>query len=362
MLINLMLLSSFLILLLCFALFKKNMKYRDLFLLLLISVCALTYYAYHTEAIYGDDLYTYFYEMDRYRARNLSQVFAEGMWRNTPVSTMLLYAFSLTGDNHLLPAFNICIIWSIYLFILLDSTKVGKTVSARKFTILLFILVFVNNIYGNISGVRSPLATAIACLGLYLDYQKNRTKSAFGLYILASLIHVNCINIILIRLISMVSIRKKSYKTLILLLVCYVLGAKILSNSSIPFLRHLFEKLDMYSGLASTGIRWFISKIVLFLALLLLCIGCVFEADQTKFSVHKVFCVTLCTYMLVMLFFFQYIPMRLQTLVYMITVPLLTNSNRNTVIFKIGILFLLAWMVIDLSYEVELYSHWHFVM
>ena len=343
--------------LLMFSVSNSSLSHKSVKYMLFLATISLSVLAYHTVAVQSDDLYRYFFQMDIFRTQGLDYAIIEGPWGNTPLSTLILYLFSLTGDNHLLPMFTTLVIWGGYLYIICDVLhyKYGS-IPIRKLFVYLLALIFVTNIYGTISGVRAPLGSVVVVWAIYLDFSKKR-KISWLLYLAAVLCHVHYANILIIRLIMGLSVNKKRKGFLLVgVLLVYFVGFQILEHSSLSYLQHLSEKTQMYSGFAENGVGWFISKILLFSSLVLFALSI---KPTEKISYEQIeFTQALLLFNLVMLFVYDYIPMRLQAVSLMTCLPLAAMAKRNKVVFRIALAIFILWMFIDLKYEIALYSRW----
>lgn len=346
-----------------FVLFSvKNicLKKKDTLLLLWLFLFGIVILAFNTKITPGDDLERYFYQMSLFRWNGIKYAFEKGPWAETPLATILLYFVATTGIDGLLPAIASGIVWWIYFYIIYDSVQVttseSKYINIKSLVIRLVFVIMCTNFYSVISGIRSPISTAIACLGLFFDFKKNKRKSACVLYFLAVFFHVNALNIIAIRLALHISGKRKNNKAIIVLPLLCLVGFWIVKNVNIPYTQYIMSKMGMYAGFAENGIMWFVTKVVFYLGIIFIVLSVIPSEENT---LPRTYMLTLNIYLFIMLFVYDYIPMRLQSLAYISSLFIIKEKKKKH-LYVLGIGLLLLWAVLNIKYDIEFYKRWSF--
>lgn len=349
---------------------NKNKIERDIFkkmlIFLLISFSILAYY---TEAVSweGDDLGRYFIAMDSYRGENLKEVLKKGLWRETPLATIEMYFFSLLNNNHLLPAFNIIVIWGIYFYIVYREISEEKYISLRKTFYIILGLMSVVNLYESISNIRYPLAAAIIVFAVYLEAHIKKIFSIL-FYVMACLIHVAMIPLVVVRLILIIPFFRKN-QWLILTIIAIFFGSisTWLLSSNNDFLQYLGGKVEVYSGQAFYGRLYFLGNLAKLAGVILIAISSDYkykyamkqqEKRQEKYSDDIIKAFSLLSG--IFCFFISAFSFRMIPIIYAITIPKLHYDNDN-IFMKFGLFSLTIGMIIGFYYNyTNYYTTWLF--
>ena len=232
--------------------YLKEKQYRKILFVLMCSFSVLAYYTL-AETWEGNDLGRYLLSMNTYREMGLYRVLTEGLWKNTPLASIEMYFFSLLGDNHLLPAFNAIVIWSIYFYILIKEIVCDGYVKCRNAFFCLAVIVSYVNLFESISNVRYPLAAALFTLGIYLDCKKGKKIWGIILYTAACLIHVGIIPLLVVRImLTFKFLRNNRWLLIVLVALSFGFLSRFLLSSNNTFLNYLGEKTEMYSGVINS--------------------------------------------------------------------------------------------------------------
>lgn len=344
--------------------FLSEKVFRNMLILLVASFSIMAYYT-GGNSWEGDDLGRYFLSMDSYRDAGLQYVLERGLWKETPLASIEMYLFSLTGNNHLLPAFNAIIIWGVYSYIIYREIPEAGLVSLKKALFCLIGLVSTVNLYESISNIRYPLAAAILVLAIYLDTQKDLHIRTIPLYIASCLFHVAMVPIVIIRLVLIVPLfRKNAWIVFFIIALSFGTVSTFLQSSNNLFLQYLGGKVELYGGQAVYGNLYYIGMLTRFVGVILISVyGTKMNLLKKRYSQNLLEDVVKGISLLGVgsLFFSSSFSFRMTSIIYAISMPKFSNK-RNRVALKIGAFLLGVGIMIGFYYNFKnYYLNWPFL-
>ena len=116
------------------------------------------------------------------------------------------------------------------------------------------------------------------------------------------------------------------------------------------------SKMGMYAGFAENGMMWFVTKVVFYLGIIFIVLSVIPSEENT---LPRTYMLTLNIYLFIMLFVYDYIPMRLQSLAYISSLFIIKEKKKKH-LYVLGIGLLLLWAVLNIKYDIELYKRWSF--
>lgn len=345
--------------------FLSKKVFRNMLILLVASFSIMAYYT-GANSWEGDDLGRYFLSMDSYRDAGLQYVLEKGLWKETPLASIEMYLFSLTGDNHLLPAFNAIIIWGVYSYIIYREIPEDGFVSLKKALFCLIGLVSTVNLYESISNIRYPLAAAILVLAIYLDTRKDLHIRSVPLYIASCLFHVAMIPIVIIRLVLIVPLfRKNIWIVYFIIVLSFGTMTTVLQSSNNLFLQYLGGKVELYGGQVTYGNLYFLGMLTRLVGVILISVGGTsMSALEERYGQNLLEDVVKGIDLLAggLLFFSSTVSFRMTSIIYAISIPHFSN-RRNQVAFNIGVFLLGLGITIGVYYDFKnYYLNWPFLV
>ena len=340
--------------------FLSEKAFRNMLILLVASFSIMAYYT-EANSWEADDLGRYFLSMDIYRDAGLQYVLENGLWKETPLASIEMYLFSLTGNNHLLPAFNAIVIWGVYSYIIYREIPEAGFVSLKKALFCLIGLVSTVNLYESISNIRYPLAAAISVLAIYLDTQKNILIRSIPLYIVSCLFHVAMIPIVIIRIVlSVPFVRKNIWIVLFIIVLSLGVIPGFLQSSNNLFLQYLGEKVELYGGQVLYGNLYYFGMLTRFLGVILISIwGTKTKRDSQNLLEDVVKGISLLG--VGSLFFSSSFSFRMTSIIYTISMAKLSNKH-NQMAFNIGVFLLAMGVMVGFYYNFKnYYLNWSFI-
>lgn len=344
--------------------FLSKKVFRNMLILLVVSFSIMAYYT-EANSWEGDDLGRYFLSMDSYREVGLQYVLENGLWKETPLASIEMYLFSLTGNNHLLPAFNAIIIWGVYFYIIYREIPEAGLVSLKKALFCLIGLVSTVNLYESISNIRYPLAAAILVLAIYLDTQKDLHIRTIPLYIASCLFHVAMIPIVIIRLVLIVPlIRKNIWIVFFIIALFFGTMSTFLQSSNNLFLQYLGGKVELYEGQVVYGNLYYLGMLTRFVGVILISVW----GTKTSFlkkrhgqNFLEAIIKGISFLGVGFLFFSNTFSFRMTSVIYSISITKFSNKH-NQVAFDIGVFLLAFGIMIGFYYNFKnYYLNWPFL-
>lgn len=246
---------------------NKKISLKTIVLIMLPFLVGLVIYGYNFQPIEADDLFRYYFEMNRYMTQNFNEFYSNSTWSSTIISSAIMFLISKTGDINLLGGLTIVLYFLTFLIVVLILGK-GKKSSRGIFFIFLF---FISNlyIYEFISITRFSMGIFFITLVIYLDFFKLENKYiVLLLYFVSFFIHTSLIAFLGIRLIFMIKNNVVKYSFLIMTPFIIKGLSSLLTLTQIPFLVDLAIKIAATSTTSALFTSWI--RIVIYLMIILL--------------------------------------------------------------------------------------------
>lgn len=236
---------------------------KQSYLLSALSALSLGVIAYGTFPNEGTDLSRYYVELDIMRQFGLDYVYNSSLYKDTFIINMIFYLISLTNNNNLLPFISTVIIFLFFFHVIIQEQK---KFNINSTVVSLFILSFIAVIFLRplLTGVRQHLALTILLFAFYRELIQNKKNiSTLLIYIIPTLIHVQTVPILIVRLLFL--FKGKIYK-LRYLLPFWSLLIPVFSfvSQKNNYLSYSYEKLLGYQENEYPDIRLYITVIVFF--------------------------------------------------------------------------------------------------
>lgn len=203
----------------CLVVVSKNSGLAYIFLFSIVASGVLL--AYVSAPFPGSDLSRYFTIMNNFNLYGLSY-WETSVYSGSPIANGMMYAISLTGDYHLLPAFS-SLVTLILLICLLRSQQALVGSDSRFFCMFLIVVFASNSVMAILLSCRQQLAFVVLAAAVSSDILGKPFRSrglSFLLYLVSLGIHYACFPIIALRLLVLLFAKHRLLACLILVFGC----------------------------------------------------------------------------------------------------------------------------------------------
>ena len=269
---------------------KKEVIRRQMKLLLLCFLVALSIWAFLWDPAPYYDSYKHFQWLDQIRKQNLGlltflrdgfQGSSIGNYHGLVAFNILRYVLvNISSNNHIFPFVCAAIDYFIFYYVVVDFFDRQKIKMTWLFVVWTMSFSFMSY-FMVVSGIRNALAASVSALAIYNHlYKKHNLVEYFVLSIIAVTIHPNVIFPLLIAYVYPLFSGIKSVFVMILSAIFFRFGYIFLKLSGISFLEYIGEVIEFYliDNQYYGELTTYIVDIVVILSCLLLLI----RNDKTK--------------------------------------------------------------------------------
>lgn len=216
-----------------------------------------------------------------------------------PLSALYYYAIGLTGDNHLIPAISVLIIYGFSLG-LIYRCSVFYNLSKRETNMLVFFFMSIFVFFYALSNIRIYMCFAIIAFFVYMELIEDKCHIiAWPFYIASIFFHYASFPFVLVRVLvyRYNKLTVKRILGLLVLFIGYTQAGTILSliGANSGLLYTIQYKLNGYSTYSTFGMEYFIDSLLkvipIFLAIVLFSYSSgLFNDRENKFIHYCLLC------------------------------------------------------------------------
>lgn len=209
---------------------RKYIKW--LFLALVLALSVMAFFVVPEET---DDLSNYFWQVANLRKGGFSllrQMIEDGSedWDSLPVCGLYFYLISRFPDNGMLPAVTIFLAYGSIFWVL---WRAAKRYEVNKWYLFLASVFLLSTywFYDICSGIRNGLTFTLFCFFAYVELVEKKWRPACWVgYVAMCLMHSSGILMMMVRLALLVSGRKESKLTSVLIFFVMIVGGAIMPH------------------------------------------------------------------------------------------------------------------------------------
>ena len=267
---------------------RKHIKW--LFIALVLALSIMAFFAVPKDT---DDLYNYFRTLEKLRRggfKCLRQMIENGEehWDSLPVCGFYFYLISLFPDNGMLPAVTIFLAYGSMFWVLWRASQRYEVNKWYLFVASFFIL-STYWFYDICSGIRNGLTFTLFCFFAYVELVEKKWRPACWVgYVAMCLMHSSGILMMMVRLALLVSGRKGSKLTSVLIFFVMIVGGAIMPHlgeiTGIEYFQLLSQKAERAvstSGFAN-GTQYLVNVSVFVVAVCVFCYAVYVIKKQTE--------------------------------------------------------------------------------
>ena len=267
---------------------RKHIKW--LFIALVLALSIMAFFAVPKDT---DDLYNYFRTLAKLRRggfKCLRQMIENGEehWDSLPVCGFYFYLISLFPDNGMLPAVTIFLAYGSMFWVLWRASQRYEVNKWYLFVASFFIL-STYWFYDICSGIRNGLTFTLFCFFAYVELVEKKWRPACWVgYVAMCLMHSSGILMMMVRLALLVSGRKGSKLTSVLIFFVMIVGGAIMPHlgeiTGIEYFQLLSQKAERAvstSGFAN-GTQYLVNVSVFVVAVCVFCYAVYVIKKQTE--------------------------------------------------------------------------------
>ena len=286
---------------------RKHIKW--LFIALVLALSIMAFFAVPKDT---DDLYNYFRTLAKLRRggfKCLRRMIENGEehWDSLPVCGFYFYLISLFPDNGMLPAVTIFLAYGSMFWVLWRASQRYEVNKWYLFVASFFIL-STDWFYEICSGIRNGLTFTLFCFFAYVELVEKKWRPACWVgYVAMCLMHSSGILMMMVRLALLVSGRKGSKLTSVLIFFVMIVGGAIMPHlgeiTGIEYFQLLSQKAERAVSTAGTySNTQYIVNISVYVISFLLFLFCSYVMNKLEkynsFSDYKSFVQLLMMFML----------------------------------------------------------------
>ncbi len=267
---------------------RKYIKW--LFLALVLALSVMAFFVVPEET---DDLSNYFWRIANLRKGGFSllrQMIEDGSedWDSLPVCGLYFYLISRFPDNGMLPAVTIFLAYGSIFWVL---WRAAKRYEVNKWYLFLASVFLLSTywFYDICSGIRNGLTFTLFCFFAYVELVEKKWRPACWVgYVAMCLMHSSGILMMMVRLALLVSGRKGSKLTSVLIFFVMIVGGAIMPHlgeiTGIEYFQLLSQKAERAvstSGFAN-GTQYLVNVSVFVVAVCVFCYAVYVIKKQTE--------------------------------------------------------------------------------